>query len=173
VKHFELTGDARKHVLAIFEEWAAAKARIRKFVRKLGAREFCSSGFFRDTVFGFTYGPKKTPDPRLRQHYSRKIREHTCVWVPNRSTKEGRALATEMRQLKLPGAIDIAKIIGMSVMGPDLTMRLPGTCVLGPRKRVIVTVPDDVTVKGAKRISDVAFERLDAKYTLAEKQFNS
>lgn len=53
---------------------------------------------FQDTLFGFTRKKGPPTDPRLRPYYDRAKRKHTDIYVPNRSTKEGRELSREMQK---------------------------------------------------------------------------
>ena len=94
-------------------------------------------------------------------HYDQRKKKRDTFYVPNRSSKEGRELAKRMQELSIPGGPEIAKLIGMTVWGRDLSYQVPGISVLGSKKRVIVEVPDNVTIKDATRMSDVEFERLD------------
>lgn len=73
----------------------------------------------------------------------------------------------------LVGPYQIAKLVGMPIFGKNLQYRTPGVRAYGDKsKRLILEVPDDVKIKPAigKRITDVAAEWLEARWTLANRR---
>lgn len=172
MKFYELTGKKRKAVLAIFDEYQTKAKQIKKDFRK----RFGGNGFYSTRAFGAVHitglsmPEGKEPDSKLwRKYYNIKTRSHEDWYVPNRSTKQGRELATELRKMSLPGGESFAKAAGGNIWDKSSGLRYstPGVDVWGPRQRVFVTFDDSVkqpSGEGVKRISDVEFERLQAKY---------
>lgn len=155
-RYYEAQGETLKKLVEFGKAREAAVRRVRKFCREIGAKEYATNGFHsHPTWFSF----KEPPDKKVWKKH-----KDAELYAPRLSTKAGVELHARMTKLHIPGGDDVAKIIGMKTfgaMGGGIGWRTPGLHVFG--KRYIVTVPDDVTPKGCKRISDVEYERLSKK----------
>ena len=159
MKYFELTGELREKALDILKRREAASKQCQELAAQYGGNGFLYGGMLTESVSGFC--GECAPCPALRMEYNRQTKTHMKDrWVPNLSTREGKALARQLAKIELPGQADIAKLIGMN-QWHDFHIRNPGIDVIGKTKRVIVIVPDDVEpVDGCVRIPDVEYEAL-------------
>lgn len=159
MKYFELTGELREKALDILARRESASKQCHELAASYGGNGFLYGGMFSDKVSGFC--GECAPCPALRMEYNRQTKTHLRDrWLPNLSTREGKALAKQLNAIELPGQADIAKLIGMN-QWHEFHVRNPGIDVIGKAKRVIVIVPDDVEpVEGCVRISDVEYEAL-------------
>jgi hypothetical protein len=156
VHYYEITGEARQAVLDLFTLAAAQGKKSRALAKEFGADGVVYSGSFgQQDIGGFTF--KNPPDDKLWKRF-----RNGSFWMPRLSTKEGKAIRARMREIKIPGGADFAAAINMDVFCvKDNRWHTPGVHVA--HERVFVVVPDGVTPKDGRRISDIEFEQLTAE----------
>lgn len=181
-RYYEVTGETRKKILAVFDQQAEAIKKARALTKELGAEEFVhTTGFAGMRVTGFKFKDGKEPDSKLlNRKYSRSDRKHLDWYSPNRSTKVGKELSRKLDdEYRIPGHSQIAEVLKLKQF-VGLYWRMPGTYVWGPRKRVFATIPIPFEggsysprgqiAKDVKRISDIEFEKIEAKYAKKKKK---
>ena len=153
-RYYEALGETKKAIKAIIAVSAANKRAAAALAKSLGASGFMRT--FSSSIGGFCFD--EPPDEKAWV----KGRGDRAYYRPRLSTKAGKKLAAQMQSFILSDSSEVAKLIGMSVFS-GVAIRSPGCEVCG--NRVIVIVPEDVTPKGCRRISDLTYERLviDAK----------
>lgn len=108
-------------------------------------------------VIGFKFSKPDAADPKL----FKTIKNADGAWmVPRRGTKKGKELAAQLNSLKSAAYRKVIDAIGMK-MFYGCTVRFPGRSYIKGHWYLIV--PEDVDAKGCTRISDVEWEKLNAK----------
>ena len=174
--YYELKGKLRQAALAVLEERERAHAQALDLARMLGAN---TTVYGDGRIFGFKFDPKAKPKPKepdlqlLKPYYNNRTKSREDWYVPNGKTKEGKALQKQLREIRLPGADDITGLMKLNRLyygGRGLSFFTPGIRVWGPRKRVMIILPDLPPKSRPKesnqlvRVSDVQFERLAKRY---------
>lgn len=174
-KYYEVKGAARRRVLDAYAAIEKARDDALGWADGHGCKTYVSvTTWGVTTVTGLVFPKGITPDPKVwKKYYNKQERRHEDWYVPNRSTKAGKAMAEELRAIDLPGASSLAEAIKLPTMIPGgFSFSYPGVRVWGPRKRVFFTINDKLTPKDEEctRISDLAFEKLEGRYEKKKKK---
>ncbi len=151
-KYYRVVG---KTLIAKLDEWAkrrqeASDAMLR-LSRRVGASRTRLGAFNGIASRGFGFFFANEPDKKLWK------KKDVC-WVPKHSSKEGKRIAKEMRQIEQSDAhvAELGNMIGLDFLQSPGLRHINGTFYF--------KVGDDWKLKtqGLRRISDVTMERLEA-----------
>lgn len=163
--YYELTGESRRNVMGVLHDRKELHDAIMSWTEGHGATSYVHAS---SRVVGVVFRDGADVSERCwRKHYDKSTRSHDDWHVPNRSTKDGKAISREMQRFHIPGAVDIATALGLDVFYGNMNYTVPGVRVWGPRKRVILVVSEHIpapTSPDCTRISDVRFEELEKRY---------
>lgn len=125
-------------------------AEARRLAKEVGADPktvYFSNGFGSTSITGFIF--KSHPDAKSWKS----LKGTSDGWSPRAKSD----LSKKMSLLRSHAVADVCKLIGMELIGPDMTIRSPG---IRPVDDIVyLSVPDDVIPKGCHRITDVEFEQ--------------
>lgn len=160
-RYWEASGKVRDELLALHDKREACRKEMFAFAKRNGTKKIG----IHDGVFGcFALAFDTPPDPKLWKE----IKASRGFYVAKQSTKAGKALYDEMRQLdaKLPSGIEVNRILGIEDFIFGGVWHTAGCKVFGDRVIVVTNdeyKPPKAVAKCLKRISDLEFERLSAK----------
>lgn len=163
-KYFEAIGAIKTLLLTKLKERRDGIDALHDFFAKYGGDEVAYLEYFR---FEAALAMKSEASEPLNAKLWRRLKNNRRIWTPRLGTKQGKAIAAELRKLEnaVVSRCDLADIIKMSIWGADMSVNLPGFDY--HKKRLFVVVP---SVKyrppnGMElvRVSDVDYERLTSK----------
>jgi hypothetical protein len=160
-KYWEATGEVREKLLELVSLRKSARAEMVAFAKRHGSK---TVGVRTGLDVSFALQFKEAPDPKLWKF----VKQSDGYYVPKESTKAGKALAREMREIadKEPDGTEVNRIIGFEDWLCDGMWHTAGYSVVGDR--VLVVTFDEYTPPPSlagyiRRISDVEYESLTSK----------
>lgn len=159
ITYYEAKGETKTKLMEMLQARKKAINALDKWARKFGGRIATSDG-----MFGFNCvldSKRKDFEPKEVEHWKRTKHGQ---WLPRNSTKRGKEIAKEMRELsdKVTSVCKMGAFLGVPFMGKGLTIPSVG---LYPRKNRLVIVVKCKPYNPPKRlnltrISDLDFEKL-------------
>lgn len=152
IHYYKADRATSNEIVRLLDERLEMFAKAQKMAKRVGADPKQVYSYI--SVFGVThisgFGFKVDPDPK------KWIRvKGTDAWKPRARTE----LADEMNSLNSLAIDQIHKLIGMNPLGKGLFFRRVGVKV-GKDAFCYLSVPDDVTPIGCKRISDIQYQKV-------------
>lgn len=160
-KYFEANGEIKKILLAKLKERRAGIDALHDFYALHGGDEVAYTESF---TFQSGLAMKSEAKEPINAKFWRRLKNNPRVWAPRLGTKQGKAIAADLRKLEtaIVSRADLACVIKMTVWGSDFSINLPGFDFC--KKRLFVVVPCEKykPPKGMElvRVSDVDYERL-------------
>lgn len=159
--YFEVTGKKLKTQMV---DWLNKGCEIRKaryrFSRRVGASRTTFVVFdsvFGHSSFGLTFN--KDPDPKVWR-YVKSNGRGPGYWTPRLANKDGKKLSEQMKKLRTLSTSEMSKLVKLEVF-KGMYARAVNMWLVG--ERLLLAMPEDYKpIRGIKRISDLAFERLTA-----------